>query len=195
MFSSIYYIVTSIRCLRTRYDLAQERRNFVHFQIDSPTICHFSEPLLILSFFPTAEVVAQFKYTVLIMPTGVNLVTGLDFAPEQYQSEHSITDAELKVRLIRLQPNFECKTKWLHCELHNSAVSVLATATIAKDIFEAEQLPYSGSLFRNFCFEHSQHPNVNPRYLNLTFRNSIRGTATHNCRVSHTKVPRATRFV
>lgn len=48
----------------------------------------------------TAEIVAQFKYTVLIMPSGVNLVTGLDFAPEQYQSEHSITDAELKVGSI-----------------------------------------------------------------------------------------------
>lgn len=50
-----------------------------------------------IQFVFSAEIVAQFKYTVLIMPSGVNLVTGLDFAPEQYQSEHSITDAELKV--------------------------------------------------------------------------------------------------
>lgn len=56
--------------------------------------------LVLSASIPTAEVVAQFKYTVLIMPTGVNLVTGLDFAPEQYQSEYSITDSELKVCLI-----------------------------------------------------------------------------------------------
>lgn len=43
------------------------------------------------------EVVAQFKYTVLLMPSGVNLVTGLPFKLEKYQSEHSITDPELKV--------------------------------------------------------------------------------------------------
>lgn len=43
------------------------------------------------------EVVAQFKYTVLLMPSGINLVTGLPFQPDSYQSEHSITDPELKV--------------------------------------------------------------------------------------------------
>lgn len=48
----------------------------------------------------TAEVVAQFKYTVLIMPTGVNLVTGLPFAVEKFQSEFSIPDGELKVVVI-----------------------------------------------------------------------------------------------
>lgn len=44
-----------------------------------------------------AEVVAQFKYTVLIMPSGVNLVTGLPFAVEKFQSEYAIPEGELKV--------------------------------------------------------------------------------------------------
>lgn len=105
MFSSIYYIVTSIRCLRTRTIWHKSGEiSYIFESILSQRIIAFSEPALNLSTFPTAEVVAQFKYTVLIMPTGVNLVTGLDFAPEQYQSEHSITDAELKVRLNRLKP-------------------------------------------------------------------------------------------
>lgn len=52
------------------------------------------------SFLRTGEVVAQFKYTVLIMPNGVNLVTGVAFLPEQYESEHSITDTELKVSFV-----------------------------------------------------------------------------------------------
>lgn len=42
--------------------------------------------------------VAQFKYTVLIMPSGANLVTGLPFAVEKFQSEYAIPDGELKVQ-------------------------------------------------------------------------------------------------
>lgn len=44
-----------------------------------------------------SEVVARFKYTVLIMPNGINLVTGLPIDLEKIESEHSILDAALKV--------------------------------------------------------------------------------------------------
>lgn len=43
-----------------------------------------------------SEFVAQFKHTVLLMPNGVNLVTGLPFNEDLFVSEHSITDLELK---------------------------------------------------------------------------------------------------
>lgn len=43
------------------------------------------------------EYVAQFKHTVLLMPNGVNLVTNLPFNVEDYVSEYSIVQSELKV--------------------------------------------------------------------------------------------------
>lgn len=52
--------------------------------------------------FILAEIVAQFKYTVLLMPSGANLVTDLQFQPEIYESEHSVTDPDLKVSLFLL---------------------------------------------------------------------------------------------
>lgn len=36
------------------------------------------------------------------MPNGVNLVTGLPFQTNQYKSEHSITDPEMKVCFLLL---------------------------------------------------------------------------------------------
>lgn len=39
---------------------------------------------------------AQFKHTVLLLPNGVSLVTGLDFPEDHYKSEHSVTDPEMK---------------------------------------------------------------------------------------------------
>ncbi|XP_005184671.1 proliferation-associated protein 2G4 [Musca domestica] len=53
------------------------------------------EPFQVLYEKPS-EYVAQFKHTVLLMPNGVNLVTGLPFATENFVSEHSIAQAELK---------------------------------------------------------------------------------------------------
>jgi hypothetical protein len=41
--------------------------------------------------------VAHFKFTVLLMPNGPHKITGLPFEPELYQSEHGISDPELKV--------------------------------------------------------------------------------------------------
>jgi hypothetical protein len=45
----------------------------------------------------SGEFVAHFKFTVLLMPNGPHKITGLPFEPELYQSEHSISDPELKV--------------------------------------------------------------------------------------------------
>ncbi|XP_055842295.1 proliferation-associated protein 2G4 [Episyrphus balteatus] len=53
------------------------------------------EPFQVLYEKPT-EYVAQFKHTVLLMPNGVNLVTGIPFAEENFASEHSIAQPELK---------------------------------------------------------------------------------------------------
>ncbi|KAH8278208.1 hypothetical protein KR044_002423 [Drosophila immigrans] len=53
------------------------------------------EPFQVLYEKPT-EIVAQFKHTVLLMPNGVNLVTGINFDVDSYVSENSIAQAELK---------------------------------------------------------------------------------------------------
>lgn len=45
------------------------------------------------------ELVAQFKFTVLLMPTGTLRITGLQFDTDLYSSEHSVTDPEIKVFL------------------------------------------------------------------------------------------------
>lgn len=45
------------------------------------------------------EVVAQFKFTVLLMPNGPLRITSAPFQPELYKSEHDIQDPELKALL------------------------------------------------------------------------------------------------
>ena len=40
--------------------------------------------------------VAQFKFTVLLMPNGPQKITGIAFDPSTCQSEHSITDEDIK---------------------------------------------------------------------------------------------------
>ncbi|KFB44440.1 AGAP005108-PA-like protein [Anopheles sinensis] len=42
------------------------------------------------------EYVAQFKYTVLILPQGLRIVTGYPFDPTCYESEHSVQDEDMK---------------------------------------------------------------------------------------------------
>lgn len=61
-------------------------------------------------FFP-GEIVAQFKYTVLLMPSGINLVTGLPFDASQYESEHNILDEEMKNLVLSEIPNKSSKHK------------------------------------------------------------------------------------
>lgn len=46
------------------------------------------------------EFVAQFKFTVLLMPNGPHKITGIPFEAELYHSEHSIVDPDLKSILI-----------------------------------------------------------------------------------------------
>lgn len=53
------------------------------------------EPFQVLYEKPS-EIVAQFKFTVLLMPNGPHRITGLPLETDLYQSEHSITDPELK---------------------------------------------------------------------------------------------------
>ena len=43
------------------------------------------------------ELVAQFKFTVLLMPNGPMKITGLPFEASHYQSELSVQDEEIKV--------------------------------------------------------------------------------------------------
>jgi len=57
------------------------------------------EPFQVLYEKPT-EIVAQFKFTVLIMPSGLNLVTGLPFDLDKYESEHSLLDEALKELVV-----------------------------------------------------------------------------------------------
>lgn len=40
---------------------------------------------------------AQFKFTVLLMPSGTLKITGLPLDTELYSSEYGVTDPELKV--------------------------------------------------------------------------------------------------
>ena len=56
-------------------------------------------PRLIIVFVASAsgEIVAQFKYTMLLMPNGPMKITGLPFEADCYQSEYSIEDEDLKV--------------------------------------------------------------------------------------------------
>lgn len=43
------------------------------------------------------EHVAQFKFTVLLMPNGPHKITGLPFEEELFSSEHSVKDADIQV--------------------------------------------------------------------------------------------------
>ena len=42
------------------------------------------------------ELVAQFKFTILLMPSGTHKITGLPLSGDQFESEHKIEDEELK---------------------------------------------------------------------------------------------------
>ena len=49
---------------------------------------------------------AQFKFTVLLMPTGSHKITGLSIDPQHYESEHKIEDEEIKVNYLVLISNY-----------------------------------------------------------------------------------------
>merc|ERR1712036_210319 len=50
------------------------------------------------------EHVAQFKFTVLLMPNGPHKITGLPFEEELYSSEHSVKDADIQ-KLLKTSAN------------------------------------------------------------------------------------------
>ena len=45
------------------------------------------------------ELVAQFKFTLLLMPNGPMKITGLSFDESLFESENSVTDEEMKVHI------------------------------------------------------------------------------------------------
>jgi len=57
-----------------------------------------------------SEFVAEFKYTVLIMPNGTMKITGLPLDLEAYQTENQITDESLK-NLLQSSLNIKKKKK------------------------------------------------------------------------------------
>lgn len=57
------------------------------------------------------ELVAQFKYTVILMPNGPLKITGLPFEAELYKSEHSVEDEDLKALLAQSASRKAAKKK------------------------------------------------------------------------------------
>lgn len=57
------------------------------------------------------ELVAQFKFTILLMPSGTHKITGLPIVNEQFESEHKIEDEELKKALATSLDNKKKKNK------------------------------------------------------------------------------------
>ena len=49
-------------------------------------------------FFPD-EYVAQFKFTVLLMPNGPHRITGITFDPETCESNKKVEDLDIQVRI------------------------------------------------------------------------------------------------
>lgn len=65
------------------------------------------EPFVVL-FEKEGEFVAQFKFTVLLMPSGSHKITGLPCDLDSYESEHKITDDSIK---SLLEKGTKAKTK------------------------------------------------------------------------------------
>lgn len=57
------------------------------------------------------EMIAQFKFTVLLMPSGSHKITGLSFDPSICESEYSIEDESLKTILAKGLTNKTAKKK------------------------------------------------------------------------------------
>lgn len=72
---------------------------------------HRTVLITLLLFGFSGEIVAQFKYTVLLMPSGINLVTGLPFELSKYESSNDILNAELKELVLSEIPNKSSKHK------------------------------------------------------------------------------------
>ncbi|XP_052862758.1 proliferation-associated protein 2G4 [Anopheles cruzii] len=70
------------------------------------------------------EFVAQFKYTVLILPNGLQIVTGYPFEAACYESEHSVEDEEMKKLLA---------TDLVLANKHNPLITLPDASGLGKD--------------------------------------------------------------
>lgn len=71
------------------------------------------------------EIVVQFKFTVMVFPSGPSQITGLPFDETMFESEHSIKDAELKSLLSSsLKHKSTKKKRKVHRKEKNSADSL-----------------------------------------------------------------------
>lgn len=61
------------------------------------------------------------------MPSGLNLVTGLPFDVNQYESEHNILDAEMKDLVLSEIPNKSAKLKAKKAAAANKGASNTTT--------------------------------------------------------------------
>lgn len=84
------------------------------------------------------EIVAQFKFTVLLTPSGINLVTGLPFDTSQFESENHILDAELKELVLSEIPNKSAKHKAKKAANKGGASNTTTPAADAKDDAKAD---------------------------------------------------------
>ena len=75
------------------------------------------------------EFIAQFKFTVLLMPSGSKKITGLTFDPSIYESEHQIVDESLKSTLNKgISKSVNKKKKKTNQKLGQQAEEQTATA-------------------------------------------------------------------
>lgn len=72
------------------------------------------------------------------MPSGLNLVTGLPFDSTQYESEHSILDAELKNLVLSEIPSKSAKHKSKAKKTGADATGAAAAAAPPKDAAPAQ---------------------------------------------------------
>lgn len=70
------------------------------------------------------------------MPSGINLVTGLSFDVNQYESEHNILDAEMKDLVLSEIPNKSAKHKAKKNAANKGAPSNTKTTKPAADAKE-----------------------------------------------------------
>jgi len=69
------------------------------------------------------ELVAQFKFTILLMPSGTHKITGLPIVADQFESEYKIEDEDLKIALATSLDNKKKKNKSKAKNAGDAAVS------------------------------------------------------------------------
>lgn len=80
------------------------------------------------------EIVAQFKFTVLLMPNGPQKITGLSFDPTAFQTANSITDEEVKKLITsstRSKPNKKKKPATTEVKKVSQSAHLFSSVLIA----------------------------------------------------------------